>query len=208
MKFFSKFWKLLLAILLLGAAVYMYFSVYQTEKTAYEAKVQQTQTMISVLQNKIAENLRYKDIQDELNAAKIELQDSRMELYQKFPVDMKEEDQIMYVLYLESLFGTEIFFNFNEATPLNVFGDGSRLMGLLLTVNYKTTYEGYQDMVEYLASDSRLVSVYESTIVYDAARDVATGTVTLCIYLMDSEALEYLPPDVAIPETGKDNIFD
>ena len=42
---------------------------------------------------------------------------------------------------------------------------------------------------------------------YDAETDTATGLVTLCLYLIDSENREYLPPDVAIPETGKENIF-
>ena len=42
---------------------------------------------------------------------------------------------------------------------------------------------------------------------YDAATDTATGTVTLLLYLMDSDLLEYLPPDVAEPDTGKEGIF-
>lgn len=208
MKFLSKYWKLLLAVILLAAAAVLYFNVYRSEKTAHEAKMQQTRTMISVLESKIAENMLYKDMQEELNAAKQEILESRMELYQKFPVEMKEEDQIMYVLYLESIFGTEIFFDFNEATPLITLNDGSRVMGLLLTVNYETTYEGFQDMVDYLATDSRITSVYEATISYDANWDVATGTVSLLIYLMDTETMDYQGPDVAIPETGKENLFD
>ena len=82
------------------------------------------------------------------------------------------------------------------------------LQGLLITVNYETTYQGFQDMVNILATDSRIASVYQATIEYDAEKDVAAGYLTLILYLMDSDDLEYTPPDVFIPETGKDNIFE
>ena len=210
MKVLAKYWKVLIAIILLLVAAFLYMNVYKTEEAAYQSESQQLRTMIMALQSNIAENNRYADIQDELEEAKAEVKASRLELYQHFPVEMKEEDQIMYVLYLETLFGTEISFSFSEAQPIMALydEDGANLMGLLLTVNYETTYQGFQDMVNYLATDARITSVYEATIDYDADKDVATGTVTLLIYLVDSEMLEYLPPDVAKPEIGKDNIFE
>ena len=133
---------------------------------------------------------------------------SRLDLYKHFPKEMKEEDQIMYVLYLEKLFGTEIYFSFSTAQPITVLRDGSKLMGLTLTVNYETTYKGFQDMVNYLATDSKITSVQYATIQYDAAKDLATGTVTLLLYMLDSEDLQYLPPDVYVPDTGKENLYD
>ena len=208
MKALAKYWKVLIALILLLAALFLYLKVYKTEEAAYQLESLQLRTLITALQNNIAENNRYADIQDELEDAKAEIVASRLALYEHFPVEMKEEDQIMYVLYLETLFGTEIEFSFSEATPLMALYDGATLQGLLLTVNYETTYKGFQDMVNYLATDSRITSVYEATIDYDAKTDKAVGTVTLLIYLMDSEALEYLPPDVAQPEIGKDNIFE
>lgn len=208
MKVLAKYWKVLIAVILLLIAIFLYMNVYKTEEAAYQSESQQLRTMIMALQSNIAENNRYADIQDELDAAKEELAASRVALYEHFPVEMKEEDQIMYVLYLETIFGTEISFSFSDETPLISLYDGAVLQGLLLTVNYETTYQGFQDMVNYLATDARITSVYEATIDYDADKDVATGTVTLLIYLVDSEALEYLPPDVAKPEIGKDNIFE
>ena len=208
MKFLGKYWKVLLALLLVGGAVYVYLNMYQTEKKAYEAKVQQTTAMIEMLEEKIRENMQYADIQDELNEAKVELDASRMDLYKAFPVEMKEEDQIMYVLYLETLFKEEIFFSFAQPARLVTLTDGSNLQGLFLSINYKTTYDGFQKMVNYLSTDSRLASVYEATIDYDARTDTAQGYLTLIVYLMDTDKMEYMPPDVAVPDTGKDNIFD
>ena len=208
MKAIAKFWKVLLALILVAAAVFIYFDSYTTEKATHELKVMQMQTMNLNMQKKIQEDLKYADIQDQLEPALEELAASRLDLYQKFPKEMREEDQIMYVLYLESLFKEEIFFTFSEAVELVPMSDGSVLEGLLISVNYETSYEGFQEMIDYLAKDSRIASVYEATIEYDEKKDVASGYITLLLYLMDSEQLEYLPPDMNIPETGKDNIFE
>ena len=208
MKAIARFWKVLLALLLVGAAVFIYFEHYTKEKAAHEIQKLQMQTMIVGMEKKIEENLKYADIQDKLEPAKAELAASRLELYQKFPKEMREEDQIMYVLYLEKLFGTEIFFSFGTPQPLMVLRDGAQLKGLTLTVNYETTYKGFQDMINYLSTDSRVTSVQFASIQYDKEQDKAIGTVTLLLYLVDSELLEYLPPEVAEPETGKDNIYE
>ena len=208
MKILGKYWKVLLAVILLAAAAYLYFDGYKTEEANYEAQKSQLQNIISALQTSIAENQRYAGIQDQLEGAKAELDTSRLELYQKFPVKMLEEDQIMYVLYLETLFGTEIFFEFGQIADLAPLSDGSMLQGLVITVNYEDTYEGFREMVDYLASDSRVASVYQSTIEYDAERDIVSGQITLLLYMMNTEAMDYAAPDVAVPDTGKENIFD
>ena len=204
----AKYWKVLVALLLIGAAAFFYFHKYQVEKAAYESKTNQLETTIMVLERNIQENQQYADIQDELDEAKAELEASRLDLYQSFPVEMKEEDQIMYVLYLETLFKEEIYFSFNQAQVKTLLQDGAALQYLELVVNYKTTYKGFQDMVEYLATDSRVASVREATIDYDAENDAAVGQVALWLYLMDTDMMEYQKPDVAVPATGKDNIFE
>lgn len=210
MKLLSKYWKLLIALVLIGAALFLHFNKYKKEELAYAVQAQQMQQMTDALKNAIEKNKRYAGIQDELEEAMEELDASRLDLYSHFPKELREEDQIMYVLYLETLFGTEISFTFNQAvnlhqSPLN---DGANMQGLLLQVNYETTYQGFQDMINRLATDDRITSVYDATIEYDAENDVATGVITLILYLMDSEDLEYTAPDIAIPELGKDNIFE
>ena len=207
MKSLIRNWKAILAFILLLAAFCVLFFVYRPEKKAYESKSNELNVMITALQRTIAENLRYVDVQEELPPANDELAASRLELYQKFPTELKEEDQIMYVVYLEEKFGTEIQFSFSTPEPIRTFSDGSTLMGLSLTVNYMTNYEGFKEMIEYLASDSRITSIQHATMEYDETNDLAIGTLTLLCYIMDSELLEYTSPDVTVPETGKENIF-
>jgi hypothetical protein len=208
MKILGKYWKVLLALILIGAAAMLYFQNYQEEKAAYEQEVKQIQTMIQTMNARIKENMRYADVQDKLEAATAQINDSRLELYEHFPVNMREEDQIMYILYLETIFGTEIQFSFSQPQAIVSLSDGAQLMGLTLVVNYETTYQGFQDMINYLATDSRVTSVNTATITYDTATDKATGMVMLTLYLMNTDLMEYQPPEVYIPEIGKDNIYN
>ena len=259
MKSLAKYWKLIIALILVLAALWIYFAKYQTEKAAYEAESQQIQNIISVLETQLANNLKYKDIQDELDAAKAELEQSRVELYQHFPEELKEEDQILYALYLETVFDTEIKlwdtypidgnlgqmgvlpkqqqslgagdymqdsegnklglapgterklgtnFHFGSAQVLATLQDPKQanLMGLLTVVNYESTYDGFKDMIDYLASDSRITSIYEGTISYNAKKDLAKGTLYLVLYMVDS-GREYEAPDIKQFITDKENIY-
>lgn len=203
----KKYWKALVAVVLLVAFA-MVFSNYLSERQAHQAEMDKLETNNQALQNKVDANMKYEGVQDKLEEASAQLMASRLELYEKFPVEMKEEDQIMYVLYLEKIFGTEIFFAFSQAQPMMALKDGAKLMGLTLTVNYQTSYDGFKDMIDYLATDSRVTSVQFAQIQYDAATDTAVGTVTLLLYLIDSDLLDYVSPEVNEPETGKDNIFN
>lgn len=203
----KKYWKAIVAVVLLIAFA-LVLSNYFSERQAHQAEVDKLQSNNHMLQDKVDANKEYEDVQDELEDASAQLMASRLELYQKFPVEMKEEDQIMYVLYLEKIFGTEIFFSFGQAQPMTVLKDGAKVMGLTLTVNYQTSYDGFKDMIDYLATDSRVTSVQFAQIQYDAATDTAVGTVTLLLYLIDSDLLDYVSPEVNEPDTGKDNIFN
>ena len=203
----KKYWKAIVAVVLLIAFA-LVLSNYFSERQAHQAEVDKLQSNNQMLQNKVDANMKYEGVQDQLEEASAQLMASRLEQYQKFPVEMKEEDQIMYVLYLEKIFGTEIFFSFGQAQPMTVLKDGAKVMGLTLTVNYQTSYDGFKDMIDYLATDSRVTSVQFAQIQYDAATDTAVGTVTLLLYLIDSDLLDYVSPEVNEPETGKDNIFN
>lgn len=206
MKILSKYWKVLFAVALLVAA-FMVYTNYQEELAAHEAEISKLNTYNLTLQTRIQKNKKYEGIQDKLEEGSAQIAASRLELYDKFPVDMKEEDQIMYILYLEKQFGTEINFSFGKAQQLVALKDGSKLMGLTLTVNYETTYQGFQDMINYLATDKTITSVQFANINYDPASNKAVGTVTLLLYLLN-DGSDYVGPEVNIPETGKDNIYN
>ena len=207
MKAIAKYWKVVLALLLIMAAIPIFFLGYLQEKKTFESEESRIKAQISSLQATIAENLRYADVQEQIPEAEAAVEESRLALYEKFPTELREEDQIMYVLYLEELFDTEISFSFGTVSQVQMLRDGAVLEGLTLTVNYETTYQGFKEMVEYLATDSRITSIQYATVDYDSENDTATGTLTLLCYIMDSDLLEYEEPDVTRPQTGKPNIL-
>ena len=203
----KKYWKIFLGLLLIVVAVLVYMNSYRPAKADYESQRDQLSASVSALQTTVAENRRYTKVQEEIPDALTEMDEKRLALYSKFPVEMKEEDQIMYILYLEETFGTEIQFSFSTPEDIVYLSDGSAVQTLTLTVNYECTYDEFQDMITYLATDDKVTSVYDARLNYDAENDVASGTITLMRYLMDSELLEYQKPVVNEPETGKENIF-
>ncbi len=208
MNFISKAWKVILAILLFLMAVGVIFLKYVPEKESYESQKKSIESNITSLQMQIANNAKYEKYQEYIPGAMAEIEESRQELYERFPVMMREEDQIMYVIYLEEIFGTEISFTLSNPYIINAFSDGATLQGLELTVNYETTYEGFKDMIDYLATDSRITSIKDARIQYNPDLDLAVGDLTLICYILDSENKVYEKPDVDEPETGKDSIFD
>ncbi len=208
MKFLSKSWKVILAALLILIAIAVIFLKYMPEKESYENQKSTLENSISMLQAQIANNSKYEKYQEYIPDALAEIENSRQVLYERFPVKMLEEDQIMYVIYLEELFGTEISFTLSNPYIIQMFSDGATLQGLELTVNYETTYEGFKDMIDYLATDSRITSIKDARIQYDPDQDLAVGDLTLICYILDSENKQYVKPDVTEPEIGKDSIFD
>ena len=144
---------------------------------------------------------------DKLPGATEQLEKSRLELYQKFPTELKYEDQIMYVVHLEALMDNEIQFRFGSVEPLLPLSDAT-LGGLTLTVNYQTNYEGFKEMINLVSSDPRFTSIRHATMQYDAENDIAAGSLTVLYYVLASGRLEYTQPDVTTPSTGKPNIFD
>ena len=204
----KSYWKLFVGLLLIVFAVLIVWKGYMPAKTEYETKVEQLNTSIQTLQATVSKQVDYSEVLDKIPAAEAEMAEIRAKLYGKFPKEMKEEDQIMYILYLEDIFGTEIQFAFGVLGDIIQLSDGAVLQALNLTFNYECGYSEFMDMINYLATDEKVTSVNYATIEYDAEQDIAIGTVTITRYLLNSTLTEYTKPDVFTPETGKENIFE
>ena len=206
MKALGKYWKVILAFLLLIGAVLVYVLQYLPAKTAYETEKASLQNMIGTMQVQIAENQKYAPVQDQLEDAAKAVEESRKELYSKFPVELKEEDQIMYMLYLEEKFGREVVFSFAEEIPMLGLSDGAQLQGVTFGFDFVTSYAGFKNMVQELATDSVITSVRYATMQYDSASDLMMGQLIVTRYVM-ADGREYEAPVVTTPTVGKDNIY-
>ncbi len=225
MKSLKQNWKLLLAAALLVAALVIVGLVYPREKRAFEdqqntinqsiqmwqTSIENNQARIAAAQNTIEQYRVYETVQEELPGAYEAIDESRAALYAKVPRELREEDQILYILYLEQLFGTEIRFSFQQAVPVNLLRDGAILGGVDLTVNYQTSYQGFKDMVTYLATDDRITSIRNAVVSYNQTDDILIGNLTLRCYVLQPDAYdpsEYTEPEITPPEeTGKPVIF-
>ena len=58
MKFLGKYWKVLLAIILLLAAYFFYQKNYVEKKASYESEVKRIETYITAMERSIEENMR------------------------------------------------------------------------------------------------------------------------------------------------------
>lgn len=203
----KKYWKIYSGLLLMLAAVLVYMNFYLPAKTEYKTQLNNLRAETEALQALVSENARYAKVQEQLPDATSELAERRSELYSNFPAEMKEEDQIMYILYLEELFGNEIQFEFGTVEDVLHLSDGSTVQTLKLTANYECSYDKFQDIITCLATDDKITSVCSAKLEYDAEKDIARGTITVARYLINSELLEYQEPQVIAPETGKENIF-
>lgn len=231
MKVIGRNWKAVLSVLLLLAAVLVYVLGYRPRSEAYVLERDQLKTQITALQTTIVENEKYKDVQDQLEPAEAAIEESRAALYENFPADMKEEDQILYLLYLEKTLGTgskelgytqelhdiflqrfgnggDIEFSFGEITPMQALSDGALLEGLNLTVYYHASYRDFKNMIHALATDERITSIQYATFNYDSEKKLLDGQMTLTLYLMPSAQNTYEEPGVAPPATGKTDIFN
>lgn len=196
---------ILAAVMILAAAATV-FTKYLPAKNAYEAEKANLNTQNTALQMQIIENQRYANVQDQLAPAREAIRASREELYSVFPVEMKEEDQIMYMLYLEDKFGKEVSFSFAQAETLLSLNDGAALQGMTFAFDYETTYAGFKKMVKEIATDDRITSVRYAVMNYDTNTDELTGQMYVTVYLLD-DSRAYVEPSVTKPAVGKDNPY-
>lgn len=205
MKAIGKYWKLILAFLLLIGALLIFVLQYLPAKQAYELEKSALQSQISTMQIQIAENRKYAPYQDQLEAATREVEESRKELYSKFPVELKEEDQIMYMLYLEEKFGREVVFSFAEEIPIVALSD-AELQGVTFAFDFVTTYSGFKNMVKELATDEVITSVRYAVMQYDAESDQVLGQLIVTRYVL-ADGRDYQAPVVDKPVVGKEHIY-
>lgn len=128
MTWFGKYWKVLLAILLVIVAVLAVVFILVPQNKVMETEFNMAGMMTEALQTRLdaqlAENVQLAAIKDELPGAREEvaksaedmaaameqLEQDRATLYSDFPGGLKEEDQILYVMDLEDQLDMELMF--------------------------------------------------------------------------------------------------
>ena len=218
MKTLRDNWKVILAVLLLMGAVLVYVLQYLPAARAYERERSTLQNEIHALQLQIEENRQYGLLQTQLEKAAREVEESRTQMYSRFPAELKEEDQVLYMLYLEKKFDGEVefrfaeesdraaVFRFGEESSVMELNDGTQLREVPMTLDFATTYSGFKNMVQALATDDVITSVCYADVAYDTERDQMEGQLIVNRYVM-ADGRSYQAPAVKRPAVGKENIY-
>ncbi len=229
MKALTRNWKAVLALLLVIAALCVWMFVYRPAKAEYEQQQATLANEMMLLQMQIASQQanneqvislykKYEPLIDKLPGETLKLQNSRRSLYRKFPAEMREEDQLMYVVYLENLLKewepeleNDLRFNFAEFEVGKTLSDAS-FGGVTLNIPFTARYETLKRLVDYLSSDERIASVRYATLNYIEEGDYMKGTLGVCMYMLRpndyNSKTDYTEPETGWEgERGKDNIF-
>ena len=216
MRRIAKYWKALLALVLIAVSVPLFLKIVQ-RRDDYQMQLNSLNMQIASYQAAIQPNLVYADVQDKLEGELAAIDESRKELYSRFPSQLLEEDQLLYFDYLAEKFkddaeltvskdGVGIQFTYSQITPITQLSDGTYLCGMTFGVCFETTYEGFKTLTERFSTDERIASVRYATLNYDAENDVATGGVVITLYTISSQP--YVPPEATEHTTGKETIFE
>lgn len=232
MSWLGKYWKVLLAIGLLIAAVLVFVRLYIPERAAYEVQSEMAEVLKTALrssiQDQIAENEELASIQDdvgpalsEIEAALDELVADRETLYGNFPGDLLEEDQILYVMDLEDILDMEVMFGhtynnrsrsytpdptfvFGDVIPLTRLSDGAILEYVPIRVDFDMGYYDFLEMLDFLSQDERITTINYGVLDYDQSTMHVVGYATMMYYCLD--AVKYEAP-VIEEQAGKNNLF-
>jgi len=229
MKAIARNWKAVLAVLLLIAALLVWFLAYRPAKKEFESRQSSLQNELMLLQMQVAstqayneevisENKKYEPLIDALPDEIAKLERSEKELFAKFPAEMREEDQIMYAVWLENVMkeiDPEIsndvhfaFASYEEDLKLN----GASFGGITLNCTYRLHYKAFQRLLDYLSADERVAAVRYVTMNYEESTNQLIGTMGIKFYMAIpndyNSAYEYTEPDVPMNGgQGKDNVY-
>ena len=136
------------------------------------------------------------------------------EVLSNFPAEIKLEDNLLYVGYLEDKLGFAIS-TLNVGANYSVYSmkNSTTLCAQYITVPYKTTYSGFKKLVNFFNGDDKTGENYPASIVqistsYNAETNTLQGTMILRRYYVTG-AGTYVPPQ--LPEDmfqiGDNNIL-
>ena len=207
MKTIKSHLPLILAVLVLIATLYVYFMVYLPGAEAYQMSMVNLSNQVGMIQQNIVKDAQFADVQNAIPKELDNISKSRRQLYARFPKEMREEDQILYMIELEELLGSDILISFVEPETIRRLGDGSALMGMTFTVDYETSYDEFKDIVSKIASDEKISSVRYASMTYDEESGKVSGSITITRYLINDTEREYHEPQLPQQDKGKSNIF-
>lgn len=127
-----------------------------------------------------------------------------------FPGESKEEDDILFIMKVESETGIRMqTVNYGQDYQHKKLSNGMLLCYEVYSIPYYATYQGLKNLIAYFNdNDDFYASIYTLSIQYNAANQTIQGNMVILHYYLLDEDAEYIPPVIdeeIIP--GIDGIF-
>lgn len=171
----------------------------------------------------------------ERECRELEIQNTNMQVYEEqiveyraaiaealtlFPVDVKEEDVMSYLLKLQDKNEIELLsVAFNE--PVNVVNfDGVmdvegadkpvHMVGqqISTTATAELTYAKLKDVLNYIYETKTQTTLESVTVVYDSKNEVLNGALDFSRYTLSYDEAEYKPEKLPEVDLGKEDLFE
>ncbi len=212
MKIFISKWIVALLFVVIGAIAvfYVYNGHYLPILEENEKLEQQIKLYEKNLQNLAQHKLNEETYKSETEKAKKEVE----ELLAKFPVEIRLEDELLYVDYLEEKLKYSIgTLNVGAEYSIYSMANGKTLCAQYITVPYTTTYKGFKELVTFFNGDNKTDDEYPASIVqisvsYNPQTDTMSGAMIIRRYYVTGNG-GYVPPVIpdGMFEIGNDNIL-
>jgi hypothetical protein len=204
--------KWIIALLLVAAGIitlcYVYTSQYKStieENEKLEKEIKLLEATITNLDNAKLNEDKYKS---DAEVIKSEVE----QMLSAFPVEIKIEDQLLYVEYLEEQLKYDISsLSIGADYSIYTMSNGNTLCTQYVTIPYETTYEGLKELVNFFNTENKTGEQYPASIVqigisYNEGK--ITGTMVLRRYYVVGQG-EYVPPKIpdGMFDIGTGNIF-
>lgn len=136
-------------------------------------------------------------------------------VYQRFPVDVREEDGILLAVNQEQIAPMMIdSINMTACEPVVLpesageNGASSLLMRRNVTIHYLVSYDGLKRSVKNIGAQDNRMSIQNLAVAYDESTGLLRGTTSVDMYCVPGQpGKEYVQPGFSSVLVGTDNIF-
>ena len=206
-------------LILMISGLALFLIVYMYVFTPMQNKTAQMQSEIERLERECREleiqNTNMQVYEEQI----VEYRAAIAEMVKSFPVDVKEEDVLVYLLNLQEANEIELFsIAFNE--PVNVVNfDGvmevegaDKAVHMLgeqhsTTATAELTYAKLKAVLNYIYNTKTQTTLESVTVVYDSKNDVLNGSFDFSRYTLNYDEAEYKPEKLPEVEIGQEDLF-
>lgn len=136
-------------------------------------------------------------------------------VYQRFPVDVREEDGILLAVNQEQIAPMMIdSINISGCEPVVLpesSGEdesSSLLMKRNMTIHYLVSYDGLKRSIRNIGAQDNRISIQNLAVAYDESTGLLRGTTSVDMYCVPGQpGKEYVQPGFSSVLVGTDNIF-